>query len=74
MEDVCDRAVIYYGGKIQQYGTLDELLMRDSMRVTFPSLTGSAKEEVMDVLKKHVKEEDLRVDNPTQNLESFSSR
>ena len=72
VEDVCDRAVIYYGGKIQQYGTLDELLTeRDSMRVTFPSLTGSAKEEVMDVLKKHVKEEDLRVDNPTQNLESF---
>ena len=72
VEDVCDRAVIYYGGKIQQYGTLDELLTeRDSMRVTFPSLTGPAKEEVMDVLKKHVKEEDLRVDNPTQNLESF---
>ena len=72
VEDVCDRAVIYYGGKIQQYGTLDELLTeRDSMRVTFPSLTGSAKEEVMGVLKKHVKEEDLRVDNPTQNLESF---
>ncbi len=72
VEDVCDRAVIYYGGKNQQYGTLDELLTeRDSMRVTFPSLTGSAKEEVMDVLKKHVKEEDLRVDNPTQNLESF---
>ena len=72
VEDVCDRAVIYYGGKIQQYGTLDELLTeRDSMRVTFPSLTGSAKEEVMDVLKKHVNEEDLRVDNPTQNLESF---
>ena len=72
VEDVCDRAAIYYGGKIQQYGTLDELLTeRDSMRVTFPSLTGSAKEEVMDVLKKHVKEEDLRVDNPTQNLESF---
>ena len=72
VEDVCDRAVIYYGGKIQQYGTLDELLTeRDSTRVTFPSLTGSAKEEVMNVLKKHVKEEDLRVDNPTQNLESF---
>ncbi|MFL2903391.1 MAG: ABC transporter ATP-binding protein [Limisphaerales bacterium] len=72
VEDVCDRAVIYYGGKIQQYGTLDELLTeRDSTRVTFPSLTGSAKEEVMNVLKKHVKEENLRVDNPTQNLESF---
>lgn len=72
VEDVCDRAVIYYGGKIQQYGTLDELLTeRDSTRVTFPSLTGSAKEEVMNVLKKHVKEKDLRVDNPTQNLESF---
>lgn len=72
VEDVCDRAVILYGGKIQQYGTLEELLTeRDSIRFTMPALSDEAQREVMDVIKKHVKSEDVRVENPTQNLESF---
>jgi len=72
VEDVCDRAVIYYGGRIQQYGTLDELLTeRDSIRFTMPALSEEAQREVMGVIKKHVNNEDVRVENPTQNLESF---
>ena len=72
VEDVCDRAVILYGGKIQQYGTLEELLTEhDSIRFTMPALSEEAQREVMGVIKKHVKHEDVRVENPTQNLESF---
>ena len=72
VEDVCDRAVILYGGKIQQYGTLEELLTeRDSIRFTMPALSEEAQSEVMGVINKHVKSEDVRVENPTQNLESF---
>ncbi len=72
VEDVCDRAVIYYGGKIQQYGTLEELLTeRDTIRFTLPALPESAQQEVMEVIGKHVDHEQVRVDNPTQNLESF---
>jgi ABC-2 type transport system ATP-binding protein len=72
VEDVCDRAVILYGGKIQQYGTLEDLLTeRDSIRFTMPALSEEAQREVMGVIKKHVKSEDVRVENPTQNLESF---
>ena len=72
VEDVCDRAVILYGGKIQQYGTLEELLTEhDSIRFTMPALSEEAQREVMGVIKKHVKSEDVRVENPTQNLESF---
>ena len=72
VEDVCDRAVIYYGGRIQQYGTLDELLTeRDSIRFTMPALSEEAQREVMGVINKHVNNEDVRVENPTQNLESF---
>ncbi len=72
VEDVCDRAVILYGGKIQQYGTLEELLTeRDSIRFTMPALAEEAQREVMGVINKHVKSEDVRVENPTQNLESF---
>ena len=51
VEDVCDRAVIYYGGKVQQYGTLEELLTeRDSIQFTMPVLSESAQKEVMEVM------------------------
>ena len=72
VEDVCDRAVIYYGGKIQQYGTLEELLTeRDTLRFTLPALSEEAQQEVMDTISKHVGTDKVRVENPTQNLESF---
>ena len=71
VEDVCDRAVIYYGGKVQKYGTLEELLTeRDSIRFTLPTLNEEAQREVMNVIQKHVDKDEVRVDNPTQNLES----
>jgi ABC-2 type transport system ATP-binding protein len=39
VEDVCDRVVIYYGGKIQALGTLRELLAKpDAIRITTPPL------------------------------------
>jgi ABC-2 type transport system ATP-binding protein len=72
VEDVCDRAVIYYGGKVQQYGTLDELLTeRDTIRFTLPALSEDAQQEVMNTIAKHVSKDQVRVENPTQNLESF---
>ena len=72
VEDVCDRAVIYYGGKVQQYGTLEELLTeRDSVQFTVPTLSETAQKEVMEVMARHVDKDSIRVDNPTQNLESL---
>ena len=72
VEDVCDRAVIYYGGKVQQYGTLEELLTeRDSVQFTVPTLSETAQKEVLEVMRRHVDRESIRVDNPTQNLESL---
>ena len=72
VEDVCDRAVIYYGGKVQQYGTLEELLTeRDSVQFTVPTLSETAQKEVLEVMGRHVNRESIRVDNPTQNLESL---
>ena len=72
VEDVCDRAVIYYGGKVQQYGTLEELLTeRDSVQFTVPALSDTAQKEVLEVMGRHVDRESIRVDNPSQNLESL---
>ena len=72
VEDVCDRAVIYYGGKVQQYGTLDELLTeRDTVQFTMPALSEAAQKEVLEAMGRHADKEDIRVDNPSQNLETL---
>ena len=72
VEDVCDRVVIYYGGKIQAAGTLKELLTeRDSVRLTMPPLSRETMQRVLDIIRTEVAEDKVRVDNPTQNLESY---
>jgi len=72
VEDVCDRAVIYYGGKVQQYGTLDELLTeRDTVQFTMPALSEVAQKEVLEAMGRHADKDDIRVDNPSQNLETL---
>ncbi len=72
VEDVCDRVVIYYGGKIQAMGTLKELLARpDSLRITTPVLPRETLERVLEVIRHDIATDQVRVDNPTQNLESY---
>ncbi|MGI8966362.1 MAG: ABC transporter ATP-binding protein [Limisphaerales bacterium] len=72
VEDVCDRVVIYYGGKIQAMGTLQELLAKpDAIRITTPPLPRETMERVMEIIHRDVAEDKVRVDNPTQNLESY---
>jgi ABC-2 type transport system ATP-binding protein len=72
VEDVCDRVVIYYGGKIQADGTLKELLAKpDSLRITTPVLPRETLEKVLATIRKDLSTGEVRVDNPTQNLESY---
>jgi ABC-2 type transport system ATP-binding protein len=72
VEDVCDRVVIYYGGRIQAIGTLKELLTeRETVRLTLPSLPREKMEEVLSIIRKDVAEDRIQIDNPTQNLESY---
>jgi ABC-2 type transport system ATP-binding protein len=72
VEDVCDRVVIYYGGKIQAMGPLKDLLARpDSIRITTPALPRQTMELVLQMIRKEVAEDKVRVDTPTQNLESY---
>jgi ABC-2 type transport system ATP-binding protein len=72
VEDVCDRVVVYYGGKVQAQGTLKELLATpDSLRITTPALPRETLERVLSILRKDVAEDRVRVDTPTQNLESY---
>jgi ABC-2 type transport system ATP-binding protein len=72
VEDVCDRVVIYYGGKIQANGTLKELLAKpDSLRITTPVLSRQTLERVLEIIRADAATGEVRVDNPTQNLESY---
>ena len=72
VEDVCDRVVIYYGGKIQAMGTLKELLATpDAVRITAPILPRPTLEKVLEVIRRDVAEDKVRIDTPTQNLESY---
>jgi ABC-2 type transport system ATP-binding protein len=72
VEDVCDRVVIYYGGKIQAQGTLKELLAEpDTLRITTPVLPRATLERVLETIRKDITTGEVRVDNPTQNLESY---
>ncbi len=72
VEDVCDRVVIYYGGKIQAMGSLKDLLATpDTLRITTPVLPRETLERVLSVIRTDVAADKVRVDNPTQNLESY---
>jgi len=64
--------VIYYGGKIQALGTLKELLAKpDTLRITTPVLPRPTMERVLEIIRKDIGSGEVRVDNPTQNLESY---
>jgi ABC-2 type transport system ATP-binding protein len=72
VEDVCDRVVIYYGGKIQAMGTLTDLLATpDAVRITTPILSRPTLEKVLDVIRNDVSTDKVRIDTPTQNLENY---
>ncbi len=72
VEDVCDRVVIYYGGKVQAMGALKELLATpDSIRITTPALSRETMERVLAIIRKDVAEDQVSIDTPTQNLERY---
>ncbi len=72
VEDVCDRVVIYYGGKIQAMGPLKDLLAKpDAIRITTPPLSRETMQRVLEIIRHDVVEDKIRIDTPTQNLENY---
>src|ERR1700750_111702 len=64
VEDVCDRVVIYYGGKIQAMGTLKELLATpDVVRITSPVLQRETLERALEIIRKDITDGDkIKID------------
>ena len=72
VEDVCDRVIILYGGKIRATGPLTELLtVRDSSRITTPGLPDSVMDEISAILKKNLNGKPFTIDHPRMSLEDF---
>ncbi len=72
VEDVCDRVIILYGGRIRAQGSLRELLtVPDASRFTTPQLPPDVTEKVLAVLREHLRGEEIQVDHPQRTLEDF---
>ena len=72
IEDVCDRVVILYGGKIRAEGPLNDLLqVENSDLLTVPHLKPEEMKAVLSLVRKYAPEGDLRVEHPRMTLEEF---
>ncbi|MBO4490768.1 MAG: ABC transporter ATP-binding protein [Lentisphaeria bacterium] len=72
VEDVCDRVIILYGGKIRAQGALNDLLsIEKKERITTPALPPDVMKKVLAVLRENLKDDEFRVDHPRMSLEEF---
>ena len=72
VEDVCDRVIILYGGRIRAAGSLNELLtVGDAQRITTPTLPPAAMEKLLALLRENLHGEEFKIDRPRRTLEEF---
>ena len=72
VEDICDRVIVLYGGKIRAAGALNELLtVSDSTTITTPSLPKEEMDKVLAILRESLHGEEFKVDHPRRTLEEF---
>ncbi len=72
VEDVCDRVIILYGGRIRAEGSLNDLLtVSDAQRITTPALPPAAMEKLLTLLRENLRGEEFKIDRPRRTLEEF---
>jgi len=72
VEDVCDRVIILYGGRIRATGALSDLLTEaDATTITTPALPKEEMDKVLAELRSALHGEEIRVDHPRKSLEEF---
>jgi ABC-2 type transport system ATP-binding protein len=71
VEDVCDRIIILYGGKIQAQGPIKDLLkVEDRYQIPLPSLNKEALQRVLSTLRTELGQ-DFELEHPSRNLEQY---
>lgn len=71
VEDVCNRIVILYNGRVQAEGPIRDLLeVRSRCRVTMPEMSPAALKQVLAALREAIGSEP-EVDHPRKDLEQF---
>ena len=72
VEDVCDRVIILYGGRIRATGELNDLLtVGDAQRITTPTLPPEVMEKLLALLRENLHGEEFKIDRPRRSLEEF---
>lgn len=72
VEDICDRVIILYGGKIRATGTLHELLtVTDANRITTPALAPAVTDKLISILRENLSGDEFTFDHPRKSLEQF---
>ena len=72
VEDVCDRVIILYGGKIRGEGALDDLLtVSGEDRIMTPTLSKPVMDKVLEILRANLQGEEFKIDHPRRTLEDF---
>ena len=72
VEDVCDRVIILYGGKIRASGRLNELLtVSDSNRIVTPELEPEVMNRLLEILREKLSDNEFTIDHPRRSLEDF---
>ncbi|MCP3968096.1 MAG: ABC transporter ATP-binding protein [Lentisphaerae bacterium] len=72
VEDICDRVIILYGGKIRAEGPLNDLLtVTEASRITTPVLQPQITEKVLSILRENLAGEEFNIDHPRRTLEEF---
>lgn len=72
IEEVCDRIIILYGGRIVAEGSLEDLLkIYEKNIITIPRQKDAQTEKLRKYLKDELRIEDFSIGNPSMSLEKY---
>ncbi len=72
VQDLCDRVIILYGGKIRGEGTLDQLLtVSDISRIITPPLSDELSNKITEFIRESLGTESISIDHPKRSLEDY---
>jgi len=72
VEEVCDRIIVLYGGRIRANGGMEDLLtIRSNDTITVPRLPEEALDRIREIVRESVPDGEMSVCHPHMSLEDF---